>query len=104
MTITIFGDALNAVTKTASLRLTFTNHMKPIGMRKETAMSNRDYDAEYDENVDYDALEQHTYDDAPGQIFYTCPKCSNEYLATFITEENGEVMCIDCWNERYGEK
>ena len=53
----------------------------------------------YDENVDYDALEQHVYE---GDIFYTCPLCGREYLATFIVEENGETMCIDCWNERYG--
>ena len=67
-------------------------------------MSKRDYDAESDENIDYDSLEQHTYDDAPGRIFYTCPKCGNEYLATFITEEAGEVMCTDCWNKRYGDR
>lgn len=51
---------------------------------------------DYDENVDYDSLEQHTYD---GEVFYTCSKCGGEYLATFITEDDGEVMCIDCWNE-----
>ena len=67
-------------------------------------MSNNNYDEDYDENIDYDSLEQHTYDDAPGHIFYTCPKCGNEYLATFITKEHGEVMCIDCWNERYGNR
>ena len=65
-------------------------------------MSKRDNEADYDENVDYDSLEQHTYDDSPGHIFYTCPKCGREYLATFITAANGEVMCIDCWNELYG--
>ena len=68
-------------------------------------MSNNNYDEDYDENIDYDSFgEQHTYDDAPGHIFYTCPKCGNEYLATFITKERGEVMCIDCWNERYGDR
>ena len=29
-----------------------------------------------------------------GEIFYTCPKCGSEYLATLITEDDGEVMCI----------
>ena len=46
----------------------------------------------HDPNVDYDSLEQHTYDDTPGEIFYTCPKCGGEYLATFITEDDGEVI------------
>ena len=62
----------------------------------------RDPEAEYDENVDYDSLEQHTYSDSPGHIFYTCPKCGGEYLAAFIVEEGGQTMCIDCWNKRYG--
>lgn len=57
---------------------------------------------EYDPNVNYDELEQHTYEDAPGEIFYTCPRCGREYLATFIFEENGEVMCVDCWSELHG--
>lgn len=52
----------------------------------------------YDPNVDYDALEQHTYADAPGYVFYTCPRCGKEYIATFIIENNGETMCIDCAN------
>ena len=56
-----------------------------------------------DENVNYDELEQHTYDDAEGNIFYTCPLCGGEYLATFITKENGQTMCIDCWNKKYGD-
>ena len=60
-----------------------------------------DKHAKYDENVDYDALEQHTYSDMPGRIFYTCPKCGGEYLATFIVEENGQTMCIDCWSNRH---
>lgn len=60
-------------------------------------MSNVDYDP----NVDYDSLEQRTYDDAPGEVFYVCPKCGNEYLATFITEDDGDVMCIDCWNKNH---
>ena len=54
----------------------------------------------YDENVDYDELEQNEYDDAPGYTWYTCPKCGGEYLATFIVEEGGETMCIDCWSKR----
>ncbi len=62
-------------------------------------MRKRDTRVDYDENVDYDSLEQHTYDDSPGYIFYTCPRCGGEYLATFITEEHGRVMCIDCWNK-----
>ena len=66
-------------------------------------MSKRDKDAIYDENVDYDSLEQHTYDDSPGHIFYTCPRCGGEYLATFILEENGETMCTDCWSRIYGD-
>ena len=56
----------------------------------------------YDENVDYDSLEQHTYKDSPGDVFYTCPICGGEYLATFIVEEYGKTMCIDCWSRRYG--
>ena len=36
-------------------------------------------------------------------IFYTCPLCGSEYLATFITKENGQTMCIDCWNKKYGD-
>jgi hypothetical protein len=59
-------------------------------------------DVDYDENVNYDNLEQHTYDDAEGYVFYSCPICGGEYLATFITEEYGQTMCIDCWTERYG--
>ena len=66
-------------------------------------MSKRDKDAIYYENVDYDNLEQHTYDDAPGHIFYTCPRCGGEYLATSIVEENGETMCTDCWSRIYGD-
>ena len=57
---------------------------------------------DYDENVNYDELEQHTYPDSGDHIFYTCPICGNEYLATFIIEENGQTMCIDCWNKKYG--
>ena len=53
----------------------------------------------FDENVDYDSLEQHLYKDTGDAIFYTCPKCGGEYLATFIVEEKGETMCIDCCNE-----
>lgn len=61
-------------------------------------MSKNKDDAIYDENVNYDELEQHEYDDAPGHTFYTCPLCGGEYLATFITEVNGQTMCIDCEN------
>lgn len=66
-------------------------------------MTKKNDDVLYDENINYDALEQHSYSDSPGCIFYTCPKCGGEYLATFIVEEQGEVMCIDCWNDRYGD-
>ena len=30
-------------------------------------------DAIYDEDVNYDALEQHTYEDSGDAVFYTCP-------------------------------
>ena len=63
-------------------------------------MSRRNNNVIYDENVDYDSLEQRTYSDSPGDIYYICPKCGGEYLATFITEDDGEVMCIDCWSAR----
>lgn len=53
-----------------------------------------------DENVNYDELEQHEYDDAEGYTFYTCPRCGGEYLATFIIEEDGRTMCIDCSNKK----
>ncbi len=66
-------------------------------------MSEKDKDAIYDENVDYDSLKQNTYSDCPGHIFYTCPKCGGEYLATFIVEGNGETMCTDCWSKIYGD-
>ena len=79
MTIIISGSAPIVVIKIAYHRQTFMNRTKLTGI-------------------------QNTYDDAPGHIFYTCPKCGNEYLATFITKEHGEVMCIDCWNERYGNR
>lgn len=58
----------------------------------------RKHDVIYDGNVNYDELEQHEYDDAKGYTFYTCSKCGGEYLATFISEVNGETMCIDCEN------
>lgn len=57
---------------------------------------------DFDENINYGALEQHTYKDSPGQIFYTCPVCGGEYLASFITEDAGETMCVECWDERFG--
>lgn len=53
-------------------------------------------DVVYDDDVDYETLEQHTYADSGNSVFYTCPKYGGEYLATFIVEENGETMCIDC--------
>lgn len=54
---------------------------------------------EYDPNVDYDELEQHTYPDEGDEVFYVCPRCGNEYLATFIVEEGGRTMCVDCAND-----
>ena len=65
-------------------------------------MKKKTYD-DYDENIDFDSLEQHTYADTPGQIFYTCPKCGGEYLGSLMTEEGGEAMCIECWNRLYGD-
>lgn len=56
----------------------------------------------YDKNVNYDDLKQHTYDDAEGYIFYTCPICGGEYLASFICEDDGQTMCIDCWSKKHG--
>jgi len=57
-------------------------------------------DVIYDENVNYGELEQHEHEDAEGYTFYTCPHCGGEYLATFIIEEDGQTMRIDCWNQR----
>lgn len=56
----------------------------------------RNADVDYNKNVDYASLEQHKYKDTGKFIFYTCPRCGNEYLATFITKVNDKVMCIDC--------
>ena len=36
-------------------------------------------DAIYDEDVNYDALEQHTYEDSGDAVFYTCPLCFFAY-------------------------
>lgn len=66
-------------------------------------MRKKKIDVIYDENVDYDTLEQHTYNDSKGYVFYTCPVCGGEYLATFMTEDGGRTMCIDCWNKSHGE-
>ncbi len=57
--------------------------------------------SDYNPDVNYSALEQHTYDDYPGETWYTCPRCGNEYLPEFITEEDGVTMCIDCWSKKY---
>lgn len=46
----------------------------------------------YDENVDYDALEQHIYDDYKWYVFYICSICGGEYLATFMTEDGGRTI------------
>ena len=58
-----------------------------------------------DDGVNLDDLEQHEYDDTPGEIFYTCPKCGGEYLETFMENIGGNVMCIDCareWEQEHG--
>lgn len=47
-------------------------------------------------DIDYKSLEHHTYPDTGKHVFYTCPRCGNEYLADFITKINDRVMCIDC--------
>ena len=60
---------------------------------KGDTMSNRVY---YDEDVNYDSLEQHIYPDQPDYVFYTCPRCFGEYLSTFIIEESGSTMCVEC--------
>lgn len=57
----------------------------------------------YGEDIHYDALEQHVYEDTGKNVFYTCPLCGGEYLRDFITEEDGQTMCIDCWSKRYSD-
>lgn len=57
----------------------------------------------YGEDINYDELEQKTYKDEGDEIFYICPICGGEYLEDFITEGDGQTMCIDCWSERYGD-
>lgn len=57
----------------------------------------------YGEDINFDELEQHVYKDEGDEVFYTCPICGGEYLDTFITEHNGQTMCIDCWSERNGD-
>lgn len=42
-----------------------------------------------------------SYGDSEDDVFYTCPICNGEYLATFMTSVNGKTMCIDCWSEKY---
>ncbi len=54
----------------------------------------------YNEDINFDELEQTVYEDEGDEIWYTCPICGGEYLETFITEHNGQTMCIDCWSER----
>ena len=57
----------------------------------------------YGEEINYDELEQHVYEEEGDEIFYTCPICGGEYLRDFITKYNGQTMCIDCWSERNGD-
>lgn len=63
---------------------------------QDNCEGNEDKSVVYDENVNYDELEQNTYEDSEGYVFYACPKCGGKYLATFMMEEDGETMCIDC--------
>lgn len=60
----------------------------------------RKNDMIYDENVNYEALEQTMYPEEGDEVWYKCPLCGGEYLATFIVEEDGQTMCIDCWGNR----
>lgn len=72
---------------------------------EESMVPKRIEDQEFpDESVNYDELEQHVYEDSEGHIFYTCPLCGGEYISTFIVEESGETMCIDCWDKEFGSK
>ena len=57
----------------------------------------------YGEQIDYDALKQHVYEDTGAEVFYTCPICGGEYLESFITQDNGQTRCIDCWSKRNDE-
>lgn len=57
----------------------------------------------YGDWINYDELEQRVYKDEGDEIFYVCPICGGEYLEDFITQIDGETMCIDCWHEREGE-
>ena len=51
-------------------------------------------DVIYDDNVDYDALEQHTYEDSGDDVFYTCPICGGEYLATLLQKKMGKLCAL----------
>ena len=61
------------------------------------------YEPQYNPGVNYDILEQNTYEDSGDAVFYKCPVCGGEYLPTFITEEDGQIMCIDCWSKKYNK-
>lgn len=54
----------------------------------------------YGDYINYDELEQHIYKDEGDDIFYTCPICGGEYLEAFITQDSGQIMCIDCWSKK----
>lgn len=58
----------------------------------------------YGEDINFDELEQHVYEDEDDDVFYICPICGGEYLDTFITEHNGQTMCIDCLSEKNGDQ
>ncbi len=51
---------------------------------------------DYNPNVNYDTLDQHTYADSGENVFFTCPRCKKQFLASFMFEEDGEILCIDC--------
>ena len=51
---------------------------------------------DYNPNVNYDTLDQHTYADSGENVFFTCPRCKKQFLASFMFEADGEILCIDC--------
>ena len=80
------------------------------GIEKYDSTHTNEVDAIDDESISendhpsfLDSLEQRTYDDCPDSVFYVCPICGNEYLESFLYDEDGEVMCIDCWSKRNKE-
>lgn len=41
---------------------------------------------DYNPNVNYDTLDQHTYADSGENVFFTCPRCKKQFLASFMFE------------------